>query len=99
LPVARVVDPGPQGAGWRFATWIGRAGDSLRRNSRPSEYVSALLGALQDKDYEVLIEPGRAIVGNAGVLLTRIEYLKSTATQNFAIVDAGMNELLRPADY
>jgi diaminopimelate decarboxylase len=65
----------------------------------PSEYVSALLGALRDKDYEVYIEPGRAIVGNAGVLLTRIEYLKCTANKNFAIVDAGMNDLLRPALY
>jgi diaminopimelate decarboxylase len=54
---------------------------------------------LGDRDYEIILEPGRAIAGNAGILLTRVEYLKSTATHNFAIVDAAMNDLLRPALY
>jgi diaminopimelate decarboxylase len=47
----------------------------------------------------LLIEPGRAIVGNAGVLLTRVEYLKHSPHRNFAIVDAAMNDLMRPALY
>ena len=47
----------------------------------------------------LFVEPGRSIVGNAGVLLTRIEYLKSNAAKNFAVVDAGLNDLLRPALY
>ena len=45
------------------------------------------------------MEPGRSIIGNAGVLLTRVEYIKQTHHKNFAIVDAGMNDLLRPALY
>jgi diaminopimelate decarboxylase len=48
---------------------------------------------------EILIEPGRSIVGEAGVLLTRVLYLKETASRNFAITDAAMNDLLRPALY
>ena len=48
---------------------------------------------------KVLFEPGRSLVGNAGILLTKIEYLKHNATKNFAIVDAAMNDLMRPALY
>ena len=47
----------------------------------------------------VTLEPGRAIVGNAGILLTKVEYLKSSSSKNFVIVDAAMNDLLRPALY
>ena len=65
----------------------------------PSEYAKALSALLCDRKLEVLMEPGRAIVGNAGVLLTRVEYLKVTEERQFAIVDAGMNDLLRPALY
>ena len=65
----------------------------------PSEYAQALLPKLQGRNYKILLEPGRAIVGNAGVLLTQVEYLKHTAHKNFAIVDAGMNDLIRPALY
>ena len=65
----------------------------------PGEYAKALTGLLIDRKLEVLMEPGRAIVGNAGVLLTRVEYLKATEDRQFAIVDAGMNDLLRPALY
>ena len=56
-------------------------------------------GLLAGRDLEVVLEPGRAIVGNAGVLLTRVEYLKCTADRNFAIVDAAMTDLIRPALY
>jgi len=65
----------------------------------PGQYVNEILSALQGRDCELLLEPGRSIVGNAGVLLTRVEYLKSTEEKNFAIVDAAMNDLLRPALY
>ncbi|WP_058556596.1 diaminopimelate decarboxylase [Thiohalocapsa sp. ML1] len=65
----------------------------------PAAYAEALNGRLGERALEVVLEPGRAIAGNAGILLTRVEYLKPTATHNFAIVDAAMNDLLRPALY
>lgn len=63
------------------------------------EYAHALKDKLSQYNVEIIIEPGRAIVGNAGILLSRIEYLKHTQNKNFAIIDAGMNDLLRPALY
>ncbi len=65
----------------------------------PGDYVSALLQRLGAREVEILLEPGRAIVGNAGILLTQVEYLKPTASKNFAIIDAAMNDLIRPALY
>jgi len=65
----------------------------------PAEYVAPLLAELGDRELEILIEPGRAIAGNAGILVTRVEYLKRTEAHNFAIVDAGMNDLIRPSLY
>lgn len=65
----------------------------------PADYGASFLTALENRPYEILVEPGRAIVGNAGVLLTRIEYLKHTEHKNFVIVDAAMNDLVRPALY
>ena len=65
----------------------------------PAAYASALLHRLGRRPYAVILEPGRAIVGNAGVLLTRVEYLKPTAHHRFAILDAAMNDLVRPALY
>ena len=65
----------------------------------PAAYAEALSERLGERPYEIILEPGRAIAGNAGVLLTRVEYLKPTATHRFAIVDAAMNDLLRPALY
>ncbi|MBM4201506.1 MAG: diaminopimelate decarboxylase [Gammaproteobacteria bacterium] len=65
----------------------------------PADYAAAVLDRLRRRDYEVLIEPGRAIAGNAGILLMRVEYLKSTLAKHFAIVDAAMNDLIRPALY
>jgi len=64
-----------------------------------ADYVSALLGALRGRSEKLILEPGRALVGNAGVLLTRVEYLKHGEEKNFAIVDAAMNDLMRPALY
>ncbi|MBI5627184.1 MAG: diaminopimelate decarboxylase [Nitrosomonadales bacterium] len=63
------------------------------------EYVAALLGALRGCNEKLILEPGRVLVGNAGVLLTRVEYLKHGEEKNFAIVDAAMNDLMRPALY
>lgn len=65
----------------------------------PSDYISAILQRLGNRDFEIMLEPGRAIVGNAGILLTKVEYLKPTAGKNFAIVDAAMNDLVRPSLY
>jgi len=65
----------------------------------PTEYVKALLPLLENKKLKLLIEPGRAIVGNAGILLTSVTYLKTNAGKHFAIVDSAMNDLLRPALY
>jgi diaminopimelate decarboxylase len=66
-----------------------------------NEYVSGLVEAVgqSGRRLSITLEPGRSIVGEAGVLLTRVDYLKSNARKNFAVVDAGMNDLLRPALY
>lgn len=66
---------------------------------QPAEQIAALLAELGGRDVEILIEPGRAIAGNAGVLLTEVLYLKHTEEKNFAIIDAAMNDLMRPALY
>ena len=63
------------------------------------DYARAILEHLADGKHQLVIEPGRCITGNAGILLTRVEYLKQTTYGNFAIVDAAMNDLLRPALY
>ncbi|MGZ5010459.1 MAG: diaminopimelate decarboxylase, partial [Methylobacter sp.] len=73
----------------------------------PAEYIQAVLERLGKTDpfgklktdFEILLEPGRAIVGNSGILVTQVEYLKPTANKNFAIVDAAMNDLVRPSLY
>ena len=63
------------------------------------EYVDAILPALHELNIRILLEPGRLLVGNAGVLLTRVRYIKKSGRKKFAIVDAGMNDLIRPALY
>lgn len=66
----------------------------------PAEYIDAILAKLKNyPQLELLFEPGRVIVANAGILLSRVEYLKYQDDNNFAIVDAGMNDLIRPALY
>lgn len=66
----------------------------------PSDYAKALLGRLENhQDLELIFEPGRAIAANAGLLLTKVEFLKHTEHKNFAIIDAAMNDLMRPALY
>ena len=64
-----------------------------------ADYAAALLDALRGRSEKLILAPGRVLVGNAGVLLTRVEYLKHGDEKNFAIVDAAMNDLLRPALY
>jgi diaminopimelate decarboxylase len=64
-----------------------------------AEYLAALLVRIGARPLRILLEPGRVLVGNAGALLTRVEYLKPGAERSFAIVDAAMNDLLRPALY
>ncbi len=63
------------------------------------DYSGAIVPPLRDLAIQILIEPGRFLVGNAGVLLTRIRYIKQTGQKKFAIIDAGMNDLIRPALY
>lgn len=66
----------------------------------PSDYAKALLARLHNHpDLELIFEPGRAIAANAGILLTKVEFLKHTEHKNFAIIDAAMNDLMRPALY
>ena len=64
-----------------------------------SDYAQAILAKIGARKVKLLFEPGRALVGNAGVLLTKVEYIKKTESKNFAIVDAAMNDLMRPALY
>ena len=66
----------------------------------PTEYAKALWEKLSAfSELEIIVEPGRAITANAGILVTKVEYLKSNESRNFAIVDAGMNDMIRPALY
>jgi len=65
----------------------------------PASYAARLLPLLKPLNLKILIEPGRFIVGNAGILVTRVEYVKRTGKKNFVIVDAAMNDLIRPAFY
>ena len=66
----------------------------------PSDYAAALLNKLKNyEDLEIILEPGRAIAANAGILLAKVQYLKSNESRNFAITDTGMNDMIRPALY
>jgi diaminopimelate decarboxylase len=89
-----VYDPalasGP--AGW----WQSAPG---RKILTPERYAQQLLPQLKSVNLRILMEPGRFISGNAGVLVTRVEYVKKTGRKNFVIVDAAMNDLIRPAFY
>ncbi|WP_339806391.1 diaminopimelate decarboxylase [uncultured Marinobacter sp.] len=65
----------------------------------PATYMAAVLERLGDRSLELVLEPGRSIAANAGILVTRVEFLKCTEHRNFAIIDAAMNDLIRPALY
>ena len=81
------------------------SGDWWKRQGSPKsqlsiqQYVDVILPPLRESNLRILLEPGRLLVGNAGVLLTRVRYIKQTGEKKFAIVDAGMNDLIRPALY
>ncbi len=82
-----------------FASAIKKVAPIVRELKSIREYVDAILPALRDLNLRILLEPGRLLVGNAGVLLTRVLHIKQTVEKKFAIVDAGMNDLIRPALY
>ena len=65
----------------------------------PREYAKAVIEELRDLPWTLILEPGRVLVGNAGVLLTKVLYTKKTSSKEFVIVDAGMNDLIRPSLY
>jgi diaminopimelate decarboxylase len=80
--------------------WDATAIKSKRKSALSiQEYVEAILPPLRELKSRILLEPGRLLVGNAGVLLTRVRYIKHSGEKKFAIVDAGMNDLIRPALY
>ncbi|HOW63693.1 MAG TPA: diaminopimelate decarboxylase [Candidatus Paceibacterota bacterium] len=76
--------------------WTSRA---ARNILTPESYAAAVLPHLRSLDLRILIEPGRFVSGNAGLLISRIEYIKQTGRKTFVIVDAAMNDLIRPAFY
>jgi diaminopimelate decarboxylase len=78
------------------ANWWGQDGKNLLT---PQKYAAKLLPLLQPLGLKILMEPGRYISGNAGILVTRVEYVKRTGKKNFVIVDGAMNDLIRPAFY
>lgn len=80
----------------------GGLGIHYEQNDQPpsmQQYAEVLAPFMANREVEVFIEPGRSIVGEAGVLLTRVEHIKTTSDKNFALVDAAMNDLMRPALY
>ncbi len=66
---------------------------------KPRDYAEVVARELREKPYKLVIEPGRSLVGNAGILVTKVIYLKEAETKKFVIVDAAMNDLIRPAFY
>jgi diaminopimelate decarboxylase len=77
--------------------WHDQGGESSAFSVR--DYADAIVPPLRELGLRILVEPGRFLVGNAGVLLTRVRYIKKSGQKKFAIVDAGMNDLIRPALY
>lgn len=79
----------------------GGLGIRYQQETPPSaqQYADAILPLLAGRRQTLLVEPGRSITGNAGVLITRVEYLKSSGLKSFAIIDAAMNDLIRPSLY
>ena len=65
----------------------------------PKILISKVKTLLKETDYQVIVEPGRSIVGTSGILLTKVEYIKEAGEKKFAIIDAGMNDLIRPSLY
>src|ERR1051325_5320317 len=90
-----------QGARIRYLDLGGGLGISYKDElpPHPEEYANAIMKGLEGLDLTLILEPGRVIVGNAGILLTEVQYIKDTGEKKFVIVDGGMNDLIRPALY
>jgi diaminopimelate decarboxylase len=90
-----------EGARIRYLDLGGGLGISYKDEMppHPEEYANAIIQGLEGLEVTLILEPGRVIVGNAGILITEVQYLKDTDEKNFVIVDAGMNDLIRPALY
>ncbi|MBN7798236.1 diaminopimelate decarboxylase [Parahaliea mediterranea] len=90
-----------EGIALRHLDLGGGLGVRYRDEQPPSvaDYIGAIREQLGSRELELVLEPGRSIAANAGILLTRVEYTKQTPDHNFALVDAGMNDLIRPALY
>ena len=90
-----------EGAHIRYLDLGGGLGISYKDElpPHPEEYARAIIEGLKGLDITLILEPGRVIVGNAGILVTEVQYVKETDEKNFVIVDAGMNDLIRPALY
>lgn len=90
-----------EGIALRHVDMGGGVGIRYRDEAPPeiSEYARTLMQRMSSREQTLIVEPGRSLVGNAGVLLTRVEYLKHGESKDFAIVDSAMNDLMRPALY
>jgi diaminopimelate decarboxylase len=90
-----------EGAQIRYLDLGGGLGISYKDETppHPEEYANAIIGGLEGLNVTLILEPGRVIVGNAGILITEVQYLKETDEKKFVIVDGGMNDLIRPALY
>jgi diaminopimelate decarboxylase len=90
-----------EGARIRYLDLGGGLGISYKDEEppHPQEYANAIIQGLEGLDVTLILEPGRVIVGNAGILITEVQYLKETDDKKFVIVDGGMNDLIRPALY
>ena len=100
--VLQLVDAlADEGIALRHIDMGGGVGIRYRDETPPAvaEYAQTLLRKLRGRPQKLIVEPGRSLVGNAGLLLTRVEYLKHGEAKDFAIVDAAMNDLMRPALY
>jgi diaminopimelate decarboxylase len=90
-----------EGAQIRYLDLGGGLGISYKDElpPHPQDYANALIEGLEGLDVTLILEPGRVIVGNAGILVTEVQYIKETEEKTFIIVDGGMNDLIRPALY
>ena len=90
-----------EGAQIRYLDLGGGLGISYKDEipPQPEEYANAIIGGLEGLNVTLILEPGRVIVGNAGILVTEVQYIKETDEKKFVIVDGGMNDLIRPALY
>ena len=98
--LALIDDLAAEGIALRHLDIGGGLGVSYQEDAPEiEEYISALAAKLGSRDLELVLEPGRSIVALSGALLTRVLYLKPSDAKNFAVVDAAMNDLLRPSLY